>query len=267
MFNLLSSELFRMRKRAQSWILFLISILLTGLIYGGFVIAARINTGPDAADMRETATFAEYSGFGISMSVGFFASIMLIIIAAGIMGSEYGWNTLRPLVARSRSRVSLISAKLIAVAIYSLIFVVGLALVVAGMFFVGSWIVGEPSGFSMSILGDGLVTSLKMLFSSLPYITLAFMLATVFRSNTAGIAGALGLTFIEQPVFALLGLASDVFNDVAEWGIAHNVNRIAGFDPGNDGDITQSVVLVFVYSVIFLAVSYVVFTRRDVTSG
>lgn len=267
MFNLLSSELFRMRKRAQSWILFVISILLTALIYGGFVIAARINTGPDAADMRQTATFSDYSDFGIGMSVGFFASIMLIIISAGIMGSEYGWNTLRPLVARSKSRVSLISAKLVAVAIYSVIFVIALALVVAGMFFIGSWVVGEPSGFSMSILGDGLAESLKMLFSSLPYITLAFMLATVFRSNTAGIAGALGLTFIEQPVFALLGLASDVFKDVEKWGISYNVNRVAGVDPGNSGDVSQSVVLILIYSVAFLVVSYMVFTRRDVTSG
>lgn len=265
MFNLLSSELFRMRKRAQSWILFLIAVALTALVYGGFVIAAKVNSGVDAAEMRRTATFAEYSEFGIGISVGFFAGMLLIIIAAGSMGNEFSWNTLRPLVARARSRASLLTAKLASLVIYSVAFVVALALVVAGMVFIGSWLVGEPSGFTMSLLGEGVGNALKMLLANSPYLALAFMLATVFRSNAAGIAGALGLSFIEQPVFALLGLASDVFESVERWGIAYSVNDLAGVI---DGDIaTRSVVIVVAYTVAFITVAYAVFLRRDVTSG
>lgn len=266
MLNLLSSELFRMRKRLQSWLLFVIAVLLTALVYGGFVIAARVNTGPDAASMRQTATFSDYDEFGIGISVGFFAGIMLIIVAAGLMGNEFSWNTLRPLAARARSRAGLLTAKLTALGLYALAFVLALALVVAGMFFIGSWVVGEPSGFSLAILGDGLVEALTMLFANLPYMALGFMLATVFKSNAAGIAGALGVSFIEQPVFGLLGLASDAFTSIERWGIAYNVNQVTGIS-GVADNMTRNVAFVLAYSVVFIGVSYAVFLRRDITSG
>jgi ABC-2 type transport system permease protein len=266
MVNLLSSELFRMRKRPQSWLLFAITVLLTSLIYGGFVIAARVNTGPDAASMRQTATFSEYDESGIGMSVGFFAGIMLIIVAAGLMGNEFSWNTLRPLAARARSRAGLLTAKLTALGLYAVVFVITLALVVAGMFFIGSWVVAEPSGFSLAILGDGLLEALRMLFANLPTIALAFMLATVFKSNAAGIAGALGVMFIEQPVFGLLRLASDSFESIERWGIAYNVNQVTGIS-GVAGDMTRNVAFVLAYGIAFIGIAYVVFLRRDITSG
>lgn len=265
MFNLLSSELFRLRLRSQSWLLFIIAVLLTGLIYGGFVVAGLATSGQESADLREQATFANFEDFGITMSIGFFASVMLVIIAAGMMGNEFSWNTLRPLVARAKSRVSLLTAKLVAMVIYTLLFVVALTLVVAVMFLIGSMIVGEPSGFSMSILGDGMVTAFKLTFTNLPYLALAFMLATVFRSNAAGIAGALGLSFIEEPIFLLLRMASDFFENVQEWGPSYNVSVISGFNSG--GDELRSALILGGYTAIFVAIAYIVFLRRDVTSG
>ncbi len=270
MLNLLSSEIFRMRKRAQSWILFVIATLLIGLIYGGFVLAGLLTSGQESQDLREQATFTNFSEFGISMAVGFFGSVMLIIIAAGSMGSEFSWNTLRPLVARARSRVSLLTAKLLSVLIYTVLFVVLLTLVVAAMFLIGSQVVGEPSGFSMGVLGDGFEYAAKLTYTNLPYIALAFMLATVFKSNAAGIAGALGLSFIEQPIFLLLGMASSFFEKIEKWGISYNVAEISGFD-GADintaGIDYRAAAILAVYTAIFVAISYIVFLRRDVTSG
>lgn len=271
MLNLLSSEIFRLRKRSQSWILFAIAVALIGLIYGGFVVAGLATSGQESMDLREQATFANFAEFGVAMAVGFFGSVMLIIIAAGLMGNEFSWNTLRPLVARARSRSALITAKLLALSIYSVLFVAALTLVVAGMFLLGSQIVGEPSGFSMSVLWEGFVYAFKLTYTNVPYLALAFMLATVFRSNAAGIAGALGLSFIEQPIFLLLGLASDFFEKVEKWGISYNVAEISGFS-GPTADVAagvpwQSVGILGAYSAIFIAASYVVFLRRDVVSG
>lgn len=268
MFNLFSSEWFRLRKRSQSWILFVISVALVALIYGGFVLAGLLTSGQESQDLREQATFTNFSEFGISMGVGFFGSVMLIIIAAGMMGNEFSWNTLRPLVARARSRASLLTAKLLTLLTYSIVFVAALALATAGLFLIGSMVVGEPSGFSMSILWDGIEYAFQLGYTNLPYLALAFMLATVFRSNAAGIAGALGLSFIEQPIFLLLGLASDFFQDVEKWGLSWNVAEISGFNPTaeSSGDARAYAILA-VYTTIFVAISYIVFLRRDVTSG
>lgn len=268
MFNLFSSEIFRLRKRSQSWILFVISVALVALIYGGFVLAGLLTSGQESQDLKEQATFSNFGEFGISMGIGFFGSVMLIIIAAGMMGNEFSWNTLRPLVARAQSRVSLLTAKLLALLSYSIVFVAALALAIAGMFLIGSQVVGEPSGFSMSVLWDGIEYAFQLAYTNLPYLALAFMLATVFRSNAAGIAGALGVSFIEQPIFLLLGLASDFFHSVEKWGISWNVAEISGFNPSADssGDVRAYIILA-VYTAIFVAISYIVFLRRDVTSG
>ena len=271
MLNLLSSELFRMRKRAQSWVLLLISVVLIGLIYGGFVVAALLTSGQESADLREQARFANFAEFGIAMAVGFFGSVMLIIIAAGMMGNEYSWNTLRPLVARAKSRASLLTAKYLAMLIYTAIFVLVLSLIVAGMFLIGSQVVGEPSGFSVSVLGEGLEYAARLAYTNLPYLALAFLLATAFKSNAAGIAGALGLSFIEQPIFLLLGLASDFFEKVETWGISYNVAEFSGFsgaDISTSGGIDyRAGTILGVYTLVFVAASYLIFLRRDVTSG
>lgn len=266
MLHLLQSELFRMRKRAQSWILLVITIGLIALIYGGYTIAARVGSGPDAQNMRNDVAFGSFNDFGLTLAVGFFASIMLVIIAAGMMGNEYSWNTLRPLVARAKTRVSLLSAKILALVIYSLVFVLVLVLVVAGMYFLGSWFVSVPSGFSMGVLGDGFVFALKLLYTNVPYLALAFMLATVFRSNAAGIAGSLGLMFVEDPIWMLLGFASDFFDKAKDWGISANAAAISGL---SDGGISQAraAAVLGTYTLVFAGVAYAVFTRRDVTSG
>lgn len=271
MINLLSSEWFRLRKRSQSWILFVIALALIALIYGGFVLAGLLTSGQDSQDLREQATFSNFSEFGISMAVGFFGSVMLIIIAAGMMGNEFSWNTLRPLVARARSRASLLTAKYLALLIYSVLFIAALTLAVAGLFLIGSMVLGEPSGFSMSVLWDGVVFAFKLGYTNLPYLALAFLLATAFRSNAAGIAGALGLSFIEQPIFLLLRLASDFFEKIEKWGLSYNVAEFANFS-GADIDTAAGVDwraggILGLYTVIFVAISYIVFLRRDVTSG
>lgn len=263
MFNLLSSEIFRLRKRSQSWILFVIASALIAFIYAGVVIGAVTVTGPDAVELSELVTFANFQDFGIGMSLGFFGAVMLIIIAAGMMGNEFAWNTLRPLVARARSRSGLLTAKYLALLLYSVVFAIATTLAVAGVIMISSQIVDEPSGFSMSVLGEGFVFSFQVLYALLPYLALALLLATAFRSNAAGIAGSLGLNFIEEPIWLLLSFASSIFENVREWGLAYSVTRFATVD----GADMRSALILAGYTALFVGISYVIFLRRDVTSG
>lgn len=264
MFHLLSSELFRLRKRPQSWILLAIAFLLTSLVYGGFVVGARLTSGDDQADLSEVLTFPQLEGFGLSIALGFFGSVMVIIIAAGMMGNEYSWNTLRPLVARARSRSGLLTAKFLTLLIYTVLFTAALTALTAGLSLVGSALAGVDAQYSTDILGDAFLFAGKSTYVNLPYLAFAFLLATVARSNAAGIAGALGLSFIEQPILELLALASDVFETVQEFGLTYNLNAVVGF---SDGDATRGAIILAVYTAIFVGLSYWVFLRRDVVSG
>jgi ABC-type transport system involved in multi-copper enzyme maturation permease subunit len=264
MLNLLRSELFRLRKRPQSWMLLGIAFLLTAFVYGGFVVGARVSTGQERADLQEALTFPELPDFGLSFGLAFFGSVMLVIVAAGMMGNEYSWNTLRPLRARARSRASLLTAKLITVLIYSVLFCVMLGVMIGGLSIVSSAIAGIDAGFSIDAAREALEYTFKLVFANVPYMAFAFLLATVARSNAAGIAGALGLSFIEQPILQLLGLASDSLEKVEEFGLSYNLNAILGF---GDGDGTRAAIILMIYTALFVAISYVVFLRRDVTSG
>lgn len=264
MFHLFQSELFRLRKRPQSWLLLGIAFLLTALVYGGMTVGARLTSGEEQADLQETLTFSQLSDFGLSIGLAFFGSVMLVIIAAGMMGNEYSWNTLRPMTARARSRSGLLTAKLLTVLIYSVLFSIVLAALIGVLSLVSSAIAGVDAAFSMDAARDALEFTFRIIFVNLPYMAFAFMLATVARSNAAGIAGALGLSFIEQPILQLLGLASDVFETVETYGLAYNLNAVVGF---GDGDATRGAIILLVYTAIFVGISYAVFLRRDVTSG
>jgi ABC-2 type transport system permease protein len=265
MIHLFRSELFRLSKRPQTWLLLLVAFGLTALMYGGFVLGARITDPQDANDFREVLTFQQLPDFGLSLGLGFFGSVMVIIVAAGLMGNEYSWNTLRPLTARARSRVGLMTAKILTGLLYSAVFMVLLGILTAGLSILSSALAGIDAEVSGDAAMDAARFTGKIIISNLPYVAFAFMLATVARSNAAGIAGSLGLSFIEQPMMQLLRLASDIFEDVERFGIAYSVNELVF--PQGDVDIARPVTILLAYMVLFFGISYAVFHRRDVVSG
>jgi ABC-type transport system involved in multi-copper enzyme maturation permease subunit len=255
-----------MRKRTQSWLLFAIAFTLVGLFYGGFTIGSMIATGQEKADLIEVLPFDRLSDFGLSIGLGFFGSVMLVIIAAGMMGNEFSWNTLRPLVARASSRTALISAKLTALLIYTVLFSLVLAALIAVLSIASSLIAGVDVAFTSAALADAVWFTLRNIVGKLPILAFAFMLATVARSNAAGIAGALGLSFIEPTAFGLLGMINDVFDSIQKWGIGWNSHDVTLNWTGSAQNWV-SVGVLLVYTALFTGLSYVVFLRRDVTSG
>ena len=250
----------------QSWLLIAIAFALVGLFYGGFTIGSLVASGPDKADFQDPLPFDQLTDFGLSIGLGFFGSVMLIIIAAGMMGNEFSWNTLRPLVARAPSRQALISAKLVALVVYTIIFSLVLSILIAGLSIVSSLIAGVDVAFSAGALADAAWFILRMILGNLPYLAFAFLLATVARSNAAGIAGALGLSFIEPSAFGLLGMLNDVFDTIQKWGLGWNIQEVTTDWSGSSQDWI-SVGVLAAYTTLFAGLSYVVFIRRDVTSG
>jgi len=266
MYRLLQSELFRLRKRTQSWLLIVISFILVGLFYGGFTIGSMVTSGQDSLDLQEPLPFDQLSDFGLSIGLGFFGGVMLVIIAAGMMGNEFSWNTLRPMVARASSRSALISAKLMALLIYTVIFMVVLAALIGVISVVSSLVAGVDVAFSGAAMADAAWFTLRTTIASLPILAFAFLLATWARSNAAGIAGALGLSFIEPTVFGILGALSDRFNSIQKGGIAWNGQEVM-INWENSTQNWLSVGVLLAYTVLFAGLSYYIFLKRDVTSG
>lgn len=268
MLQLLRSEIFRLRKRPQAWILALIMVLAVGTFYVALAIAAAVVSDPaDAKDSLELANIFD-NGMQIASLVGF---ILGVVMAAGLIGNEYSWNTIRPLLARARSRSALVSAKWITVGLYAAgLFVVGLIASI-GFSVVTSALVGNSTGLSVDLLGEWVTDFGRILMSQLPYVALAFCLALITRSNAAGIAVGIGLAFLEPAVWGLLGLVTGAFDTVHKLGLEYpstllfNMNTDAGSATANEAWGAAATLAAWI--VIFVGLTYYFFNKRDVTSG
>lgn len=271
MLHLLRSEVFRLRKRSQSWLLILIGVILVGLFYAAFLIAALALSGQDQIEVKQALRLPDVQQNGMSIAV-LFGSILVAIMGAGLIGSEYSWNTIRPLLARATSRASLLTAKWITLALYTIVLTV-LVVTVAPVVFssAAAIIAGESPGGNSEIFRGILYSTGRIFIVMLPTAALAFMLALVTRSIAAGLAISIGLGFLEPAIFGILGMLSDAFDTIQKFGLAWGTERLLDIGWPNSSTTTaeawQGAVACLGYTVVFIVVSYVVFRRRDVTSG
>ena len=237
------------------------------LLYAGFAIAHFFN--PDSENVTRNMRLDNIAEVGLILAQ-VVVPILAVVFGAGLMGSEYGWNTMRPLVARSTSRSRLLSAKWVAMIVFSV--VLAIASVAAAM--VGATLASLVSGEGFQADAGSLVdlVSLSARYSVIliPSAALAMTLATIFRSNAVGIAVGIGISFIEPIIFLLLKQLSDVFDTIEKAGLALNQVRLAEY--GVDEDRTREQVLsstgiLLIWIVVLAALSFWIFRRRDVTSG
>lgn len=265
--HLLRSELFRSRKRAQTWILFTIALGFVLLFYTGFVIAHFVR--PESQNVIDTLKLQNIYDNGLGL-FSLIASIIVVVFGSSLIGSEFGWNTLRPVLARSQSRASLLTAKWLTALIFTAI-VSALGVLFAMISAtIGSILAGEGSDVAASTLVDFVSASLRFTAGLFPYAALALFLALLMRSNAAGIAIGIAISFVEPLVFGLLSAITDIFDTIQKGGLSWNTNRVLTF--GGDNDITASDAWVSfgasaIWVALFVGLSFWIFNRRDVTSG
>lgn len=268
----LQSELFRLKKRPQTWIM---PVLITGFIaafYAVIYLIYQFGSVTDRQDMRESARIDNIFSNGMQI-FGFFGGILIVVVASSLIGSEYSWNTLRPLVARASSRHGLLTAKLIVVALYTVFMVIVGVLASVAMSALASMLMDVEVALPSGLWDDYALGVLRWIGAALPYTMLAFATALLTRSNAAGIAIGIGISFVEPLVFELLMLASDLFETVREYGIAWNATQLATLptrpdsyaDPIPAEQVWQSTGILGIYVVLFIAAAYFVFNRRDIT--
>jgi ABC-2 type transport system permease protein len=274
MLPLLRSELFRLRRRWMATVLLLVVVLGVAAVYIIlWLVYANSSSRQEQIDLARDLGVGSVPDIGMDI-VNFLASIVAVILAASIIGTEFGWGTIRALLPRARSRASLIAAKLVTLALFDLL------IVVAG--FVTAWVLSSAvaniedldTGLGSGFWGDAIQSIGINLFVLLPYSALAFFVAVLTRSNAAGIAIGLAILLAEGIVVAILGALSDSLEWIGDLLFANNMtailneNNLGGRDPGSDlPDTGQAIAVLGVWIVLLVAGSFWVFRRRDVTSG
>ena len=276
---MLKMESLKMRKRPMTWVTFaLLMLAVTSIPVLGYIAINASSFESPAAKAEELQSFLLPNGIGLALDVSYIVgSILLTVLGAGLIGSEYGWGTTRVLVGSGADRTKLMLAKILYLACLTFIFVLAGTLVGS----LTSLAVTVVSGNELTLgtvdgawFADLGLMVLRGYFLTMVSAVIGFAVASITRSFAAGIAVGIGIGVLEPILTALLGLAGRVGDVVNQFLLTPNANSILALNgfgevtpPDNVLNPWQAAGVLLAYIVILLGASIVIFRRRDVPSG
>lgn len=211
--------------------------------------------------------------------------ILAVILAAGSLGSDYGWGTLRVMVSRAPDRGAYLLAKLLALLLGLLIgCLIALSMGALIALAASAWL-GLPSTLTAGDLAALPVGIARALFVILPYLLATLAAAAYGRSVLAGVGGGLIFLALDVSAGSLGSLAqmSDQVRAVANLLLQPNINalvvansRLFGLDQsilagGLNLDLlpspAQASLVIAVYCLLFALGAWRTLTRRDITGA
>ncbi|WP_208586010.1 ABC transporter permease [Gracilibacillus suaedae] len=208
---------------------------------------------------------------GLSMII----SLFTIIVAAGIISNEYRWGTIKLLLIRPISRTKILLSKFVSVLLFSvtmLVFLFIISLVIGAIFFgINGWNpnlvqMGANEVEEVSIFAEIFTQYGLNMVNLVMMATFAFMISTLFRSSAMAIGLAIFLMFTGNTI---IGFVAEY--DWAKYILFANTNLnqyIGSGSPIIDGmTLGFSITVLVVYFVLFLLVSWLTFTKRDIAGN
>ncbi len=216
------TERARLLRRPMTWILGIILGGLTCLIYLSLTLALLLPeaeggiSAEDTDQLRELLILPEgfSSGFGM---IGSFATILLIILAAGAFGSEFSWGAVRTSLMAGVSRDQFFAGKLIALLLLGAVVTIATAILAMGASIVAGLVV-DGSLYTDEWLNSGFVFDAVLIVARgyigiAIWILIASTIALITHSLAAGVGVTLGLNIFGGIVLALL----KSLGDFGEW--------------------------------------------------
>jgi ABC-2 type transport system permease protein len=161
-------------------------------------MGAGAGGGPNGTTAKELVTFPGAYNRMLEFILGL-GGLFAMIYGAAVAGSEWGWGTLKSAVARGESRVRYMLSSFASIGL-----MIGVGLVLAfGISIVAAIVGANLAGVSTSGLGDTTALGqlpqhlLKGWFAVLEEAALGFTIATLARSQLAGIGAGIAFYFGE----------------------------------------------------------------------
>lgn len=219
---------------------------------------------------HDTFMFHEVVDMMLSVSL-MLVGIFTMVIAASIVSNEFGTGTIKMLLTRPAARWKILLSKLVASLLYgTALFAVSVAVSILGSFILFN--TGES--ITLSVINGQVVEQIVetnylekiMLFAGSMFMTVlfAFMLGSIFNSSTLAVSLSLVLLLMGAPITMFL----------AKYDFARYIwfaNDLSQYESGMtpiipDLTLSFSIVVNFVYAIIFLVISFTNFMRRDITA-
>lgn len=217
-----------------------------------------------------TATFDSYMSYGVGLMM--IVTIFSVVVAAGIVSSEFSTGTIKMLLTRPVSRTKILLSKLLTVILFGLLLY---AVCLAGTAFIALVLWGSDVSHNLQIV-DGAIKEVgvwKPIFENFILsfgdffmsIFFAFMLGSIFRSSSL----AIGLTLVISMMGTLIITLMSKYSFAKYVWISHSdlTQYASGSTPYLEGvTLPFSLTVLAVYAILFVFSSFIIFNKRDVTA-
>ncbi|WLR42422.1 ABC transporter permease [Bacillus carboniphilus] len=310
MVNLIANEWIKIFKRVGTYVMIGLVLLVICAFVAGMVYFEGMQTQEEQLDWRvelqsenqmleENAEYDDYSleqlkineyrlennippvnettawtFMGENANVLSFAGLFTIIIAAGIVASEFSWGTIKVLLIRPVSRFKILLSKYITVVLFGIV-ITAIVFVFSGLLGLLFFGTGDSTSNVHLAYSNGEVVEQSIflhivksyLFNSIDILmvmTMAFMISSAFRSSSLAIGLSIFLLIAGGNITFIL---SQKF-DFAKYSLFANTNLTQYFNgtPLVEGmTLPFSITMLLIYFVIFQVVAFAVFMKRDVS--
>ena len=197
---------------------------------------------------------------------------LLMLVAGDVVAGEGALGTFRITLTRRISRFRIILAKLIATYIYTIILILFFVLVSLGL---GSiWLgTGDLVVFDSGVLilpqemvwGRFAIAFLFAIFVMFVSVTLCFMFSSMVNNGIGPIIGAMAIIIIG---LAIANIPIDIFETIRPYLFTSyfDIWQKAFYDPIPWGEIGKDVIVLSVYSIVFIVISFIHFIRKDIST-
>ncbi|MFS0751674.1 DUF2705 family protein [Oceanobacillus sp. 1P07AA] len=283
--NLVKNEQIKIYHLKSTWAMY---ILLTLFVVGGALISKFF--GPEgvvSSDFQPTLheyymnTLGEVPAYDAwaflyeNMFLISVISLFTIIIASSIISNEFKWGTIKLLLIRPSTRAKILLSKYVSVFLFAITI---MAFMMISSFIIGLIMFGVNGANPTLIVESGmsftettyLVQIQKdMVIGSASFIlitTLAFTISTLFRSSAMAIGISIFLLLSNQMIAFFLSQY-----DWAKYILFLNMDLnqyTANGTPYIEGmTLGFSITMLIIYYIIFIAISWFSFTKRDVAGN
>jgi ABC-2 type transport system permease protein len=273
------AELLKLRKRPGVWIL--LATMAGTVLLLGYVLFYLLVTQLPADELQgldPTAVLESLRPAGLPVQVlGIVAGIggaIGLILGGLVMGSEYGWRTVKTLATQGPTRLPLLAGRLLAVLL--------VCLALAVMAFVGgaagTTIVAvlEPGDTTLPQTADLLAAFGAATLTTCVWCAVGMCLATLFRSTSWAIGLGLLYSLAIESIVAILPLAGNLGDIVSDALIGNNVAALVAAaapqtsatfgGPAVTIDAGQAIAVLSAYIVVAVGIAAVAFVRRDIAT-
>ena len=174
MLRLLRSEVFRLVRRWMPWVLLGMMVAMSFILYELIWVTSNAqlsllrsgtapvtpNAPPPEIQIRslesaiQTLRPSRLNELGVGFVTGL-GSILMIVLAASHMGTEWAWGTLRTLLASGASRMAFLVSKYVTLVAYAVVYMaLGVAAVLAASFLVSAQAGLDATGLDLGIVAS-----------------------------------------------------------------------------------------------------------------